>query len=82
MQLYVKSISVDNLCMNHILQHAKSKEYVRMRNVIFCPGQSKLTAIVTEDEEQPGTSSATTMEVSYDSFIVLTESRNYLCYES
>ena len=32
---------------------------------------------MTEDEEQPDTSSATAMEVSYDSFIVFTESRNY-----
>ena len=59
------NLSVDNL------QHAKSKKHVKMRNVVLSPGQSKLTATVKEDKEQPGTSSTTTVAVSYDSLDVI-----------
>lgn len=65
------NISVDNSGLNQLLQHAKSKKHVKMRNIILSPGQSKLTVTVTEEKEQPGTSSTTTMAVSSDSLGVL-----------
>lgn len=65
------NISVDNSGINQLLQHAKSKKHVKMRNVVLSPGQSKLTATVKEDKDQPGTSSTTTVAVSYDSLDVI-----------
>ena len=65
------NISVDNSGINQLLQHAKSKKHVKMRNVVLRPGQSKLTARVKEDKDQPGTSSTTTVAVAYDSLDVI-----------
>ena len=65
------NISVDNSGINQLLQHAKAKKHVKMRNVVLSPGQSNLTATVKEDKDQPGTSSTTTVAVSYDSLDVI-----------
>ena len=70
-KLYKTNISVDNSGINKLLQHAKYKKHVKIRNVVLSPGQSKLTATVKEDKDQPGTSSTTTVAVSYDSLDVI-----------